>query len=52
VAGADIGFTERGKRDLKGLTEGIDLFAVTPPIDGRRISASSVTAVGENRFRR
>ena len=30
VAGADIGFTERGKRDLKGLTEGIDLFAVTP----------------------
>jgi hypothetical protein len=30
VAGADIGFTERGKRDLKGLTEGVDLFAVTP----------------------
>ena len=30
VAGGDIGFTERGKRDLKGLTEGVDLFAVTP----------------------
>jgi hypothetical protein len=27
VAGADIHFSERGKRDLKGLTEPIDLFA-------------------------
>ncbi len=30
VAGADIRFTERGKRDLKGLAEAIDLFAATP----------------------
>ena len=30
VAGADILFIERGKRDLKGLTEAIDLFAATP----------------------
>jgi class 3 adenylate cyclase len=27
VAGAEINFSERGKRDLKGLTEPIDLFA-------------------------
>jgi class 3 adenylate cyclase len=27
VAGADIRFIERGKRDLKGLAEPIDLFA-------------------------
>jgi class 3 adenylate cyclase len=26
VAGADIGFTERGKRDLKGLTEGKSIY--------------------------
>jgi hypothetical protein len=26
VAGAEIHFSERGKRDLKGLTEPIDLF--------------------------
>jgi pimeloyl-ACP methyl ester carboxylesterase len=30
VAGADIRFFERGKRDLKGLTEAIDLFAAAP----------------------
>jgi class 3 adenylate cyclase len=28
VAGADIHFSERGKRDLKGITEPIDLYAV------------------------
>jgi class 3 adenylate cyclase len=28
VAGADIRFADRGKRDLKGLAEPIDLFAV------------------------
>ena len=27
VAGADIHFSERGKRDLKGLAEPIDLYA-------------------------
>jgi pimeloyl-ACP methyl ester carboxylesterase/class 3 adenylate cyclase len=30
VAGADIRFSERGKRDLKGLGEPIDLFAAAP----------------------
>jgi len=30
VAGADIRFTECGKRDLKGLAEPIDLFAAAP----------------------
>jgi class 3 adenylate cyclase len=30
VAGADVSFAERGKRELKGLTEGIDLFAASP----------------------
>ena len=30
VAGADIRFTERGKQELKGLAEAIDLFAATP----------------------
>ena len=30
VAGADVRFAERGKRELKGLTEGIDLFAAAP----------------------
>jgi class 3 adenylate cyclase len=30
VAGADIHFTERGKRALKGLSEAIDLFAISP----------------------
>ncbi len=30
VAGADIRFTERGKRDLKGLAEAVDLFAAVP----------------------
>ena len=30
VAGADVSFLERGKRDLKGITEAIDLFAVVP----------------------
>ena len=30
VAGADIRFTECGKRDLKGLAEPVDLFAVAP----------------------
>jgi pimeloyl-ACP methyl ester carboxylesterase len=30
VAGADIRFSERGKRDLKGLVEAVDLFAVAP----------------------
>ena len=29
VAGAEIRFTERGKRDLKGLAEAIDLFAAS-----------------------
>ena len=30
VAGADIRFTECGKRDLKGIAEPVDLFAVAP----------------------
>ena len=30
VAGADIRFSELGKRELKGLTEAIDLFAAAP----------------------
>jgi len=30
VAGADVRFAERGKRELKGLAEGIDLFAASP----------------------
>ena len=30
VAGADITFNERGRRDLKGLAEAVDLFAATP----------------------
>jgi pimeloyl-ACP methyl ester carboxylesterase len=30
VAGADIYFFERGKRDLKGIAEAIDLFAAAP----------------------
>ncbi len=30
VAGADIRFGERGKRDLKGLAEAVDLFAAAP----------------------
>ena len=30
VAGAEVSFLERGKRDLKGITEAIDLFAVVP----------------------
>ena len=30
VAGADIRFTEYGKRDLKGLAEPVDLFAAAP----------------------
>jgi class 3 adenylate cyclase len=30
VAGADISFLERGKRDLKGIAEAFDLFAVVP----------------------
>jgi pimeloyl-ACP methyl ester carboxylesterase len=30
VAGADVSFLERGKRDLKGIAEAIDLFAVVP----------------------
>jgi pimeloyl-ACP methyl ester carboxylesterase len=30
VAGADIRFFERGKRELKGLAEAIDLFAAAP----------------------
>ena len=29
VAGADIRFIDRGRRDLKGLAEAVDLFAVT-----------------------
>ena len=33
VAGADIHFSEQGKRELKGLAEAVDLFAVAP---GRR----------------
>src|SRR6516162_5263720 len=28
VAGADVSFSERGKRDLKGMAEAIDLYAV------------------------
>jgi len=35
VAGAGICFTERGKRDLKGLAEPVDLFAVTLPQSAR-----------------
>lgn len=30
VAGADIRFTERGQRDLKGLAKAVDLFAAAP----------------------
>jgi hypothetical protein len=30
VAGADVSFSERGKRDLKGMADAIDLFAVAP----------------------
>ena len=30
VAGADVRFAERGKRELKGLAEGIDLLAASP----------------------
>lgn len=30
VAGADIRFAERGRRDLKGLAEAVDLFAAEP----------------------
>ena len=30
VAGADVSFLERGKRDLKGIAEAIELFAVLP----------------------
>ena len=30
VAGADIRFTERGKRELKGLADAVDLFAASP----------------------
>jgi pimeloyl-ACP methyl ester carboxylesterase len=30
VAGADIRFAERGKRDLKGLAKAVDVFAVAP----------------------
>lgn len=30
VAGADIRFIDRGRRDLKGLAEAVDLFAATP----------------------
>lgn len=30
VAGADVRFSERGKRDLKGIAEAIDLFAAIP----------------------
>jgi pimeloyl-ACP methyl ester carboxylesterase len=30
VAGADVRFSERGKRDLKGIAEAVDLFAVLP----------------------
>ena len=33
VAGADIRLIERGKRDLKGLTEPIDLFTATASLD-------------------
>jgi hypothetical protein len=29
VVGADIRFTDRGRRDLKGLAEAVDLFAST-----------------------
>jgi pimeloyl-ACP methyl ester carboxylesterase len=32
VAGADIRFTECGKRDLKGLAEPVDLFAAAPAL--------------------
>ena len=28
VAGADVSFSDRGKRDLKGMAEAIDLYAV------------------------
>jgi hypothetical protein len=30
VAGADVSFSVRGKRHLKGLAEAVDLFAVVP----------------------
>jgi class 3 adenylate cyclase len=30
VAGADVDFLERGKRNLRGIAEAIDLFAVAP----------------------
>jgi class 3 adenylate cyclase len=30
VAGADVSFSELGKRDLKGMAEAIDLYAVVP----------------------
>ena len=30
VAGADVSFSERGKRYLKGMADAIDLFAVAP----------------------
>jgi class 3 adenylate cyclase len=33
VAGADVRFSERGKRDLKGIAEAIDLFAAIPDND-------------------
>jgi class 3 adenylate cyclase len=36
VAGADIRFTERGKRELKGIAEQADLFAVTSAQTVRR----------------
>jgi pimeloyl-ACP methyl ester carboxylesterase len=36
VAGADIRFTERGKRELKGIAEPADLFAVTSAQNVRR----------------
>jgi pimeloyl-ACP methyl ester carboxylesterase len=39
VAGADIRFSERGRRDLRGLAEAVDLFAAAPAlavVDGTR----------------
>jgi class 3 adenylate cyclase len=39
VAGADIRFSERGKRELKGLAEPVEMFSVAPAqgvVDGRR----------------
>jgi class 3 adenylate cyclase len=30
VAGADIRFAERGKRELKGMADAVDLFAASP----------------------